>query len=128
MMYGFACYMDDNRRKCLVLPKKHKQSVKEFNYPVSFVKVRTTNGQVFEVQVYELGSVFYFYNGWYSVVETLKLQSRSLFYYRPNGAFDKPDAMHINRLFVHHKMDNTIPNYPVLIRGPRSISSLFEWM
>ncbi|KAJ0648144.1 putative transcription factor B3-Domain family [Helianthus annuus] len=26
--------------------------------------------------------------------------------------------MHIKRLFVHHKMDNTIPNYPVLIRGP----------
>ncbi|KAJ0871261.1 putative transcription factor B3-Domain family [Helianthus annuus] len=26
--------------------------------------------------------------------------------------------MHINRLFVHHKMDNTIPNYPVVIRGP----------
>ncbi|KAJ0428606.1 putative transcription factor B3-Domain family [Helianthus annuus] len=145
-MYGFACYMDDNRRKCLVLPKKYKQWIKEFNYPVSFVKVQTTNGQVFEVKVYELGSVFYFYNGWYTVVENLKLQSGSwlvfqyeealesfrmfyfydniefapsnYFYYRPNGAFDKPDAMHINRLFVHHKMDNTIPNYPVLIRGP----------
>ncbi|KAM0038190.1 hypothetical protein Hdeb2414_s0013g00411971 [Helianthus debilis subsp. tardiflorus] len=84
---------------------------------------------------------------WYSLVETLKLQSGSwlvfqyeealegfrifyfydniafapsdYFYYRPNGAFDKPDAMHINRLFVHHKMDNTIPNYLVLSRGPR---------
>ncbi|XP_035839587.1 uncharacterized protein LOC118487142 [Helianthus annuus] len=75
-MYGFACYMDDNRRKVLVLPKKYKQWVKEFNYPVGFVKVRTTNGQVFEVK-------------------------------------------HINRLFVHHKMDNTIPNYPIVIRGPR---------
>ncbi|KAF5822658.1 putative transcription factor B3-Domain family [Helianthus annuus] len=145
-MYGFACYMEDNQRKCLVLPKKYKEWITDFNYPLGFVKMRTTNGQVFEVKVYELANFCYFYNGWYSVVETLKLQSGSwlvfqyeealssfrifyfydniefapsdYFYYRPNGAFDKPDAMHINRLFVHHKMDNTIPNYPVVIRGP----------
>ncbi|MFS7930372.1 putative transcription factor B3-Domain family [Helianthus anomalus] len=145
-MYGFACYMDDNKRKCLVLPQKYKQWIKDFNYPMGFVKVWTTNGQVFEVKVYQLGNSCYFYNGWYSVVETLKLQFGSwlvfqyeealqsfrifyfydnivfapsdYFYYRPNGDFDKLDAMHINHLFIHHKMDNTIPNYPVVIRGP----------
>ncbi|KAJ0548498.1 putative transcription factor B3 family [Helianthus annuus] len=119
-MYRFACYMDNNRRKCLVLPKKYKQWIKEFNYPVGFVQVRTTNGQVFEVKVYDLGNFYYFYNGWYSVVKTLKLQSGSwlvfqyeealesfrifyfydniafapsdYFYYRPNDAFDKPEC------------------------------------
>ncbi|KAJ0825613.1 putative transcription factor B3-Domain family [Helianthus annuus] len=55
--------------------------------------------------------MFYFY-------DNIEFAPSNYFYYRPNGAFDKPDAMHINRLFVHHKMDNTIPNYLVLIRGP----------
>ncbi|KAJ0917667.1 putative transcription factor B3-Domain family [Helianthus annuus] len=143
MIYGFPCYLEDSKRKCLILPKQYQNWIQQFNYPTGNTNIRTTIGNVFKVKIYPLSNGrYYFYNGWCQLVDSLKIPSDSWlifhyeealesfrilyfyqdialapceeFYYKPSS---NEDYVSINRSFVHHKMLNTIPSYLVLIKG-----------
>ncbi|MFS7939472.1 putative DNA-binding pseudobarrel domain superfamily [Helianthus anomalus] len=72
MIYGFLCYLGDTKRKSL------------FKYLIGNTNIRTTSGNVFKVKIYPLSnSRYYLYNGWYQLVNSLKIPSDSwlIFHY-----------------------------------------------
>ncbi|MFS7987579.1 putative DNA-binding pseudobarrel domain superfamily [Helianthus anomalus] len=85
------------------------------------------------------------YNGWFDMVTSLKLPCNSwlvfqfeealssfrliyfyqdislapseYFYYQPGHLKDRDNCMYVDRMFVHHKMLNTFPRYPAVVRS-----------
>ncbi|MFS7960193.1 putative transcription factor B3-Domain family [Helianthus anomalus] len=128
MVYGFAARVWKNDKKSL------KNAV-----------IRTLDGRIFEVKVMNLARDYFLYNGWLDVVTSLKLPDNSwvvfqyeedlssfrlfyfyqdislvpsdYFYYKLGNVKDRGNCMYVNSLFVHHKMLNTCPSYPVVVRS-----------
>ncbi|KAJ0808811.1 putative transcription factor B3-Domain family [Helianthus annuus] len=146
MVYGFAARVWKCDRKSLKLPADYGDWITKFGYPEKNAFIRTLDGKTFEVKVFKLAGDYFFYNGWFDVVSSLKLPDNSwvvcqyeealslfrlfhfyqdislapsnYFYYKPKNDFkDRDDCMIVNRLFVHHSMLNICPSDPVLIRS-----------
>ncbi|KAM0066917.1 putative transcription factor B3-Domain family [Helianthus debilis subsp. tardiflorus] len=145
MVYGFAARVWKNDKKSLKLPADYGEWIKKFAYPEKKAAIRTLNGKIFEVKVFNLAGDYFLYNGWLDVVTSLKLPDNSwvvfqyeealtsfrlfhfcqdislapsnYFYYKDGHVKDRDDSMYVNRLFVHHSLLNTCPSYPVVVRG-----------
>ncbi|MFS7970041.1 putative transcription factor B3-Domain family [Helianthus anomalus] len=141
MVYGFAARVWKNDKKSLKLPGDYGEWIKKFAYPEKKAAIRTLNGKIFEVKVFNLVGDYFLYNGWLDVVTSLKLPDNSwvvfqyeealtlfcLFHFyqdislAPSNYFYYK-AVHVKTeptpwLFVYHSLLNTCPSYPVVIRG-----------
>ncbi|MFS7943077.1 hypothetical protein Hanom_Chr06g00496041 [Helianthus anomalus] len=136
MVYGFALQVWDCKKKSMVW-------INTFNYPAKNAVIRTLDGRLFNVKVFKIGCDFFFFNGWLDMITALKIPSKSwlvfqyeealacfrifyfyedvslapsdYFYYKSGCVKDRANCMHANKYFVHHKMLNTVPTYPVVV-------------
>ncbi|MFS8006444.1 putative transcription factor B3-Domain family [Helianthus anomalus] len=141
MVYGFAARVRNNNRKSLKLPALYHEWIKTFNYPDKNAVIRTVDGRIFKVKIIKIAGDYFLYNGWVDMVTSLKLPSNAwlvfqfeealssfrliyfyqdislapseYFYYQPGASKDRDNCMD----FVHHKMLNTFPRYPVVVRS-----------
>ncbi|KAJ0469180.1 putative DNA-binding pseudobarrel domain superfamily [Helianthus annuus] len=77
MVYGFAARVWKNDKKLLKLPTDYGEWIKKFAYPEKNAVIRTLNGKIFEVKVFNLTGDYFLYNGWLDVVTSLKLSDNS---------------------------------------------------
>ncbi|MFS7969039.1 putative DNA-binding pseudobarrel domain superfamily [Helianthus anomalus] len=145
MVYEFAARVWKNDKKSLKLPADYGEWIKKFAYPEKNAVIRTLNGKIFEVKVFNLAGDYFLYNGWLDVVTSLKLKDNlwvvfqyeealtsfrmfhfyqdisrapsNYFYYKAGHVKDRDDSMYMNRLFAYHSLLNTCPSYPVVVRG-----------
>ncbi|KAM0004860.1 putative DNA-binding pseudobarrel domain superfamily [Helianthus debilis subsp. tardiflorus] len=73
MVYGFAARVWKNDKKSLKLPADYGEWIKKFAYPEKNAVIRTLNGKIFEVKVFNFADDYFLYNGWLDVVMSLKL-------------------------------------------------------
>ncbi|KAJ0475844.1 putative transcription factor B3-Domain family [Helianthus annuus] len=143
MVYGFAGHVWNNDKKSLKLLAKYGEWIKTFSYPAKNTVIRTLDGRIFKVKVINIAGDYFLFNGWLDLLTSLKLPSNSwvvfqyeealssfrlfyfyqdisiapseYFYYKSGNVKDRDNCMYVNRLFVHHKMLNTCPSYPVVL-------------
>ncbi|MFS8009102.1 putative transcription factor B3-Domain family [Helianthus anomalus] len=120
MVYGFAGQVWNNEKKSMKLPGKYGEWIKTINYSEKNAVIRTLDGRIFKVNVvfqYEEAlsyfRVFYFY-------QDISLVLSDYFYYKSRTVKDRDICMHVNKCFVHHKMMNVVPSYPVVIWSSRN--------
>ncbi|MFS7921640.1 putative transcription factor B3-Domain family [Helianthus anomalus] len=144
MVYGFVARVRNNDKKSNF--RHHMASgLKPSATPDKNVVIRTLDGRIFNVKVINIAGDHFLYNGWVDMVTSLKLPSNAwlvfqfeealstfrliyfyqdislapseYFYYKAGNVKDRDNCMFVNRLFVHHKMLNTCPLYPVVVRS-----------